>query len=239
MTGPSFPFAPARSVLRTLLVLAPPALAAFPAAAASCTALPTEIHVKTSHETVRDDGLALDELERMGRRIGQRHAGLERKLEDRGYRLEGTPGLTEFRLRSDGRFEFEIRRQADRICVSTLRITVDLEATSTIRVASEYPPGSCEHETALEHEHQHAELNARFMKSLAAPFRLDLRRSLDATSVSGPQEDADRLQEKLADAAGAAIGKATGKAMDDLGRRQETIDTEAEYIRLSRTCRNW
>jgi hypothetical protein len=232
MTGPAF---------WTILLLAVPAFSAVPApaSAAPCTAIPTEIVVRTSHETVRDDTVPRSELDRIGRRLGQRHAGLERRLEERGYRLEGTPGLTEFTLRSDGRFEFQIRREGDRVCVSTSRITVELGAVSTIHIASEYPPESCEHDATLEHERQHADLNERFVRSLADPFRLDLRRALRTSSVSGRVQESERLQQRLADAAADAIEKATEQAMDGLGRRQETIDTEAEYIRLSRTCRNW
>lgn len=220
---------------------APPAIAASPAPSpeASCSAIPTEIVVRTSHDLVRDDTLDREALDRMGRRFGQNHAGLERRLKERGYHVEGTPGLTEFTLRSDGQFEFGILLEGDRACVSTQRIVVELKAVSTIHIASQYPEGSCEHEATLEHEKQHAELNARFMSSLADPFRLDMRRAFRTTSVRGPAEDAERLQKKLSDAATSAIGKATERAMEELGRRQATIDTEAEYIRLSRTCRNW
>jgi hypothetical protein len=229
MIGPAF---------WTILLLAL-ATASAPASAAACTVVPMEIVVTTSHETVRDDNISLAELDRMSQEPSHRHAELDRQFKELGYYRGGAQGLTKFSLSGKGHVELGGQREGDRVCISISRIIVELEATSTIRVAKEYSPGSCEHEVTLEHERRHAELNAHFVANLADPYQLELRRALQTSSASGPARASRRLQMKLSRAAAKTIDRTLHRMTDDLLRQQEAIDTAAEYISLTRACRNW
>jgi hypothetical protein len=110
-------------------------------------------------------------------------------------------------------------------------VRLALNVTRGIRIASEYPPGTCRHAVALAHEQEHAAIDDALLQEADRRIGDPLRALLDAPGAlaGGPPQP---LAQLLRD----AIGPAMAGFERERTRRQLAIDTPAEYARLSRAC---
>jgi hypothetical protein len=110
-------------------------------------------------------------------------------------------------------------------------VRLTLSVKRDIRVASEYPPGTCRHAVALAHEQEHAAIDDALLleadRRIGEPLRAMLA-APGALSAGLPQPLAQALRD--------AIGPAMAAFERERSRRQLAIDTPEEYARLSRAC---
>lgn len=110
-------------------------------------------------------------------------------------------------------------------------VRLSLDVTRSIRIASEYSPGTCRHAVALAHEQEHAAIDDALLAEADRRIGDPVRALLDTPGVlaAGPPQP-------LAQALRDAIGPAMAGFERERARRQLAIDTPAEYARLSRAC---
>jgi hypothetical protein len=110
-------------------------------------------------------------------------------------------------------------------------VRLALNVARGIRIASEYPPGTCRHAVALAHEQEHAAIDDALLLEADRHIGDQVRALLDTPGVlaAGPPAP---LAQRLRD----AIGPAMAGFERERARRQLAIDTPAEYARLSRAC---
>ncbi|MDA0305334.1 MAG: hypothetical protein O3B76_03485 [Proteobacteria bacterium] len=121
--------------------------------------------------------------------------------------------------------------------VSSVKASLGYD-TITIYVDSRFRPGSCQYRSVLEHENDHL---AIFRDALAvyAP-RVERRiaeaaRSLEPIIATTPQKAADRLQVALQRKV-EPLFKELNKVLD---RKNDSIDTSANYKREQARCSSW
>lgn len=110
-----------------------------------------------------------------------------------------------------------------------MRLT--LSVTRSIKVASNHPPGSCRHAVALAHEREHEAIDDAMLAQVDRLLGDRLREILaQPNALRAP--GAERLGEQLRQ----GVAPALSAFQAERNRRQLTIDTPAEYARLSRVC---
>jgi hypothetical protein len=144
-------------------------------------------------------------------------------------------GLTVFSVES--RSEITVRTQANEgdACAVPAEVRLMLVQTEhSIRLAREVPAGSCLANEVLAHERRHAEVNRRTLRDAAR----DLRATARAWSARAERHAADAGQAAIAlqDELAAAIEPVLERLRAARERGHATIDTPAEYERLSRVC---
>jgi hypothetical protein len=110
-------------------------------------------------------------------------------------------------------------------------VALTLRVTRSIRVASNHPPGSCRYAVALAHEREHEAIDDA-MFAQADQLLGDRLRAILAEPNALRAPGAERLGTQLSQ----AVVPALSAFQAEITRRQLTIDTPAEYARLSRVC---
>lgn len=181
----------------------------------SCTARPDAVRVAVrATPPAVDTGMSTAQLAEIGEGGGLRPAH---------GRLAGLYAA-EFQLAA------QIRVDARADCLDPdVRLT--LTVARGIRIASEYPPGTCRHAVALAHEREHAAIDDALLleadQRIGDPVRA-LMKTPGVLAAGPPQPLAQALRD--------AIGPAMADFQRERARRQLAIDTPAEYARLSRAC---
>jgi len=138
----------------------------------------------------------------------------------------------------ESRSEITVRTQgppAGPACAvpTSVRLTL-VQTEHSIRLAREVPPNGCLAREVLAHERRHAEVNRRTLRDAAA----DLRRTARIWAARAEKQAADSgraaiaLQEELA----VAIEPVLERLRRTQAAAHASIDTPAEYRRLSRLC---
>ncbi len=107
-----------------------------------------------------------------------------------------------------------------------------------VYVGSEYPPGSCEYRTILDHENEHVAIFRDLIREFGGRMRSAIERELRnlepvfAPSIEvGTDLAISRLQERL---------QPTIQAFEAESRRRNgRIDTQGNYLALQELCSNW
>lgn len=130
-------------------------------------------------------------------------------------------------------------RRGENFCVYLTEVNVEFGWSRVeVYVPSEFPRGSCEYRTVLDHENQHVAINRRLLREFAPRMRARIE-----TILRGYKPLAVRRPEGSADA-----------ALDDLNRqmsgmlrefeqlhasRNAAIDSPANYRALAAMCKDW
>src|SRR4029079_10071228 len=77
----------------------------------------------------------------------------------------------------EAKTRFESHGNGDCVYLTTIDANFGFRAMD-VYVASEYPPGTCEHDAVLDHEKQHVTINLRNLKFTAPRVRAELERLL-------------------------------------------------------------
>lgn len=142
-------------------------------------------------------------------------------------------GITEGSRATDISYRFGILPMDGQYCVTFDRIAVAIEVTMVVHLASELVPGTCADRVYAGHEQQHVDIDRELLPMLrdrvAAAATYAGRRSV----VAATEEAGLKL---LQEAARREIRQALDRYSEERDRRQNALDTPAEYARLQRQC---
>lgn len=118
-------------------------------------------------------------------------------------------------------------------------INVHLEIDPTILVAREFPSGSCEHNAIAAHENKHIAVDRVIVKKYRKVMEGYLQKVVSSVGAYGPVSTAQapRIKKEMTDYLEAAIKKVTATMYNDRRQSQQSIDTRAEYDRVSSVCK--
>ena len=141
-------------------------------------------------------------------------------------------GRTVTKFRNKATYDLSmLKLPGGRICVRpSVRVEISYEPT-IVYVASEFPPGSCEHRFVLEHERTHILLYERQLGELAGQIRTDLLQLLgnDVLTFS----DFGEATQQIAASARKVIRGRAASAREGAKREQAEIDSTEGISRLS------
>ncbi len=134
---------------------------------------------------------------------------------------------------------YEIQQRGNGLCVRTTEVSVALTVEPRkIYVTNDRLPGSCEYKAVLDHERQHQAIDDGLLKEYGPVFREAVRQALARIGTDpvplGRKADAER---RLSQAMERALRQAFARLGAERNRRQQGLDTQAEYVRIMNACR--
>lgn len=114
-----------------------------------------------------------------------------------------------------------------------------LQTPTTVDVASQYRPGSCEYSAVLEHENEHVRLNRRAYDLYAPRIEARLRELAASIKPVSTTEPPQRVAERIGAQLTAGIKPLTDAATQEMHRSNAAIDTPESYRALAGRCRGW
>ena len=132
-----------------------------------------------------------------------------------------------------------IRYTANRTtCLWVNHINVDIVIDPTIFVASENPKGTCKFVAILEHESKHVAIDRQVVQDHIDAIRQAALDAATKVGIVGPKSDsaADEYKQKMSTYIEAALKSAVDDMYADRTKRQQGLDTKAEYDRVQAQC---
>lgn len=137
-------------------------------------------------------------------------------------------------------YQTETYRQLGMVCVYVDTLQVTIHYDPTIYITRDYKPGTCEHNAVMEHEKKHLKVDelmiTKYAESIDRALRNDIRkegfRFGPFTTKETPQFLED-LKTHYVDLVEQEQKKLSAQRL----KRQQSIDTLAEYERVAAICR--
>jgi hypothetical protein len=137
------------------------------------------------------------------------------------------------------RFGSFVHRGLGQSCHFYDSVRVEFLLSPTIFIASEFPPGTCKHNAIKGHEIKHVMEDRAIVKKYAAVVGRALKNEIDRQTIWGPvpigqsQATQEKMRVRLEN-----ILKHYSQMMEgERRRRQQAIDSLAEYERVNNMCR--
>ncbi len=112
------------------------------------------------------------------------------------------------------------------------RASLDISTDHHIYVGSEFPPGSCQYESALEHERMHEQIHVEAVEALLPELEREVRAQLRAM----PTDPRIPLHEQLSTAAHRAGSLVRQMIAERTSALHAAFDSPAEYERVQAAC---
>lgn len=151
-----------------------------------------------------------------------------RSVEEHGH----TIGLYRQLTRAVVSVEGELLQFGSAALLRPTRASLDISTDHHIYVGAEFPPGSCQYESALEHERMHEQIHVEAVEALLPELESAVRAELRAmpTDVRIP------LKRQLADAANRAASLVRQMISERTAVLHAAFDSPAEYERVQASC---
>ena len=150
-------------------------------------------------------------------------------------------GLMSGGIRTKHRFKIATKTQRRRnlACAWFDTITVRMTIEPTIYVAREFDKGSCPRRAILEHEQKHIRVDREIVNKYAREIGQAVKGYIDSNPAYGPVR-ANRLkdlQQRMTDQLDRLVSQVGRRMERERNRRQQNVDTRAEYERVRKQCR--
>jgi hypothetical protein len=123
------------------------------------------------------------------------------------------------------------------LCPYVVESNINILMRTEIKIAREYPPGSCEYDAIDAHEYKHYQVNRYVLEQAVERLRIDLPaiiRDLEMEGYVGRskfEERAEVIKVALQDVIQIYVRDQIRKEMEELNKQ---VDTPAEYERVSK-----
>lgn len=173
---------------------------------------------------------------------------LRREPIDSNSRLRKTAnyqvsGLTKGNINVEREVEFRtsVEQNSGVSCIWPIRITVDVHLIDTVYIANQYSPGSCEFRETYNHEIKHVNVDRTVLNKYVPYIKSRIQMTANMLGVQGPVSDKElpRLRKNMSEKIRLEVDNIIDQLQNERSRRQNDVDTESEYERVSRSCRNW
>lgn len=129
-------------------------------------------------------------------------------------------------------------RYGDESCVWYKDVRVTIKLAQRVYVARDYKPGTCMHAAVWEHEHKHVRVDREVINKYRPIYDQAVRKYLHQARILGPfpHREEKRAQDAMMKTLGQVIAQVTEKMESERMRRQQAVDTRAEYDRVTALC---
>ncbi len=130
-------------------------------------------------------------------------------------------------------------QQTREVCIWHDKIDVLIHIKPTIFVASEFPKGTCMHQSILDHEHKHVVVDREIVNKYASLIGKALHDDIRKYSVYGPvtlsrqQETLETIRKRMQ----AILSQQTTEMSNERKKRQQAVDSLQEYNRVNASCK--
>ncbi len=150
-----------------------------------------------------------------------------------------TLGLYTSKLKAGLRVGIKSHDSADETCRWIEGVRVELRLTDRIiYVIRERKPGTCGYEVVLEHERKHEAVDDAVLREHIPRLRAAVERAIAGLPEPRPvpRRQGATVDKQMFAAVEKALDRAVAELQRDLARRQNAIDTPAEYQRVGAAC---
>lgn len=136
-------------------------------------------------------------------------------------------------------FIHETYDMLDQGCVYLSSVDVNVHIDPTIYIANEYPPGSCMHNSVLNHERKHVREDQLIVNKYASQIGQALAKVVDSQKGAfGPYETARMpfVQKNIQNSITKVIRSFNDQMNLERQRRQQAIDSIEEYESIGKEC---
>ncbi len=148
-------------------------------------------------------------------------------------------GETGFKLET----EFSYIADGPAACVNLTKVNLTFYAKPTIHIASNFRRGSCEYGAVMAHEKKHIRELQKFVREYGPKMKNHLVKNVLPTTTTfyGPidADKVDKAQQKIQDDLFEGLQAYQQEIMPVLQKRQQDIDSPAEYARVDSKCSGW
>lgn len=129
--------------------------------------------------------------------------------------------------------------RTNEICFWYDRIEVILHIKPTIFVASDFPKGTCMHNSILGHEHKHVIVDREIVNKYAALIGQGIQREVSRASVFGPfsSNNGQAMLNQIKVNMQNSLKSYTSQMSAERKARQQSIDSLSEYQRVNASCK--
>lgn len=127
----------------------------------------------------------------------------------------------------------------NQMCVWHDKIELTLHIRPTIFVANDFPKGTCMHNSILEHEHKHVIVDREIVNKYAALIGQAMQNDVAKYTVFGPfpssqsQIQINQIKARLQN----ILKTYTTQMSTERRKRQQAVDSLAEYERVNKSCK--
>lgn len=136
---------------------------------------------------------------------------------------------------------YSVTQQNGKLCVALDKIKVYFRARPIVFISSEFPRGSCEFNSVLEHENKHVKTLRKMHKKFSKPFKEHVQDIiLQARPLKIKSEyQMDGAMDKISAQMQAQLDEYLVDISNELAREQIKVDAPSEYERVNKTCDDW
>ena len=130
-------------------------------------------------------------------------------------------------------------RRGSSSCLWVDHIQITIRLDPVVYVAREYAPNSCEHKAIFAHEMKHVRVDQQIVNQFSGRLRDAVAQAVRTQPALGPvaRGQDPTLQQKFVSRISAALSAETKRMEAERNRRQQAIDTIAEYEYVARQCK--
>jgi hypothetical protein len=137
------------------------------------------------------------------------------------------------------RYSTLTRSSVGQICYWYDNVVVTLHIKPTIYIASEFPRGTCKHNAIREHELKHVAVDREIVNKYAALLGSAVQEIVNRKPIYGPYHVAQskEVEAFLNQQLSVALKRYSQEMDDERKKRQQGIDSLAEYERVNKLCK--
>lgn len=135
-------------------------------------------------------------------------------------------------------FGLQTDRRTGQTCFWYDEIKVVINIDPLIYVAREHGPGSCMHNSIMEHEMKHVEVDRRIVRTYRPLIENDIQRAARRVGIVGPVRQAQGLsvREKMLEVIQKTVSARSERMYAERHALQQAVDNLDEYQRVQRRC---
>lgn len=151
-------------------------------------------------------------------------------------------GLTTGRIWAQLSVQTYVKQRSDGVYCSwpaKVVAAVTFDGPLVVRVAREYPKGTCQHRAVLLHEMKHVEIHKTALRDYEKRLRRALERAIDKGRFPLTDRKRDTVDAEMGDVLQPAFKRAIAEAESERDRRNAQIDSQEGYRRTRDLCDSW
>lgn len=149
-------------------------------------------------------------------------------------------GLTKSQLKLSAKTQLGLMTwpSLEVFCMYYSKIRIEISLDPRVYIANDYRKGTCLHDSILEHEKKHVDVDRQVVNKYSAIIGEQIRAAIVNAGAIGPYKmnRRDDIQELMLDNVNAAVQGVRLQMLEEQSRRQQGVDTLEEYQRVSEAC---
>jgi hypothetical protein len=125
-------------------------------------------------------------------------------------------------------------------CLYFDKIKITISLNPVIYVVNEFPSGSCEHNTVLEHERKHVATDRRIVNKYAREIGVEVQKAVNRAGALGPYRTSEivSVRKRMSNHIRSAIKSMELNLYEEQTRAQQAVDSREEYDSISNKIHN-